>query len=208
MTCYYETGELSAVSNPERAYQPFDSNRTGLVLGEGSTVLVLESAEHAIRRNAPIYGEVLAGSTTTDPDPTKGIAFERAMRQAIEKAKISPTDIDLVLPEGCGTKECDRIEAAVLSAVFGEDVQKVPMTAPKSLYGHLYGASCVTEVACSVLSMQTGKLPVMQKIEQPDPDCNFNFVTHPANSVVNFALVNSRSREGVNASFVIAANRS
>lgn len=205
MTCYYETGEISAATDPENAYLPFDQNRSGVVLGEGSTVLVLESEEHAIRRGAKIYGEVLSSSMTTDHDPTKGVLFERCMRQAIERADMTPTDIDVVFAEGCGTQHSDRVEAQAIAAVFGEEAT-VPVTAPKSLYGHLYGASCITEVACSLLSMETGKLPTTQKITAPDPDCQLNFVTQPESRSVSTALVNSRAREGVNASFVIAAN--
>jgi len=201
MNCYYETGEVSAATNPETAYQPFDKNRTGTVMGEGSTVLVLESFEHATNRGAKIYGEVVSGCMTTDYDTTKGTHFERCMRTAIKDAGISPANIDVVFAEGTGTQNSDRVEAGAISAIFGEEAPNVPVTVPKSLHGHLYGASCVTEVACSVLSMETGKLPTTQKIT--DPDCNLNFVTQPESRSVSRTLVNSRAREGMNASFVI-----
>lgn len=204
MTCYYETGEVSAATDPGNAYLPFDSNRSGMVLGEGSSVLVLESEEHAINRGAKIYGEIRSGAMTTDVDPTKGIHFERCMREALQRAEIGPKDIDVVFAEGCGTQQSDRVEAGAIAAVFGEEAANVPVTAPKSLYGHLYGASCVTEVACSLLSMETSKLPTTQKITAPDPDCQLNFVTQPAQVPVSTTLVNSRAREGVNASFVIS----
>lgn len=203
MTCYYETGEVTDATDPSKAYQPFDLNRSGFVLGEGSTVLVLESEEHAIKRGAKIYGSVVSSSMTTDTDPTSGKNFERAMRNAIKMAELKPTDIDVVFAEGCGTQKSDRIEAAAISAVFGEEAPNVPVTAPKSLFGHLYGASCVTEVACSFLSMETGKLPTTQKIVSPDPEFKLNFVTSPESRPVSKTLVNSRAREGVNASFVI-----
>lgn len=206
MTCYYETGEVSAATDPGTAYNPFDLNRSGLVLGEGSTVLVLESEEHAIKRGARIYGEVVSGSMTTDHDPNSGSAFERCMRQALQRADITAANIDVVFAEGCGTQQSDRIEAGAIAAVFSEEASHVPVTAPKSLYGHLYGASCVTEVACGLLSMETSKLPTTQKITTSDPDCQLNFVTQPENRPVSRVLVNSRAREGVNASFVIAAN--
>lgn len=206
MTCYYETGEVSAAANPETAYMPFDKNRSGMVLGEGSAVLVLESEEHAIRRGAKIYGEVVSSSMTTDSDPTKGIQFERCMREAIKRANITPADVDVVFAEACGTQDTDRVEAGAIAAVFGEEAPNVPVTAPKSLYGHLYGASCITEVACSLLSMETSKLPTTHEITAPDPDCQLNFVTKPESRPVSTTLVNSRAREGVNASFVIAAN--
>ena len=204
MNCYYETGEVSAATNPETAYQPFAKDRTGMVMGEGSTVLVLESFEHATSRGAKIYGEVVSGCMTTDYDTTKGTHLERCMRKAIKDAGITPANIDVVFAEGCGTQNSDRVEAGAITAVFGEEAPNIPVTVPKSLHGHLYGASCVTEVACSLLSMETGKLPTTQQIIQADPDCKLNFVTQPENRSVSRTLVNSRAREGVNASFVIA----
>jgi 3-oxoacyl-(acyl-carrier-protein) synthase len=203
MNCYYETGEVSAATDPNEAFKPFDLNRTGMVMGEGSTVLVLESYEHAVNRGAKIYGEVVSGSMTTDYDTTKGTQFERCMRKAIIDAGITPAEIDVVFAEGCGTQNSDRVEAGAIAAVFGESAPDVPVTTPKALYGHLYGASCVTEVACSLLSMETGKLPTQQQITALDPDCQLNFVTQPQTRTVSRTLVNSRAREGVNASFVI-----
>ena len=204
MTCYYETGEVSAATDPSKAYLPFDRNRSGMVLGEGSTVLVLESEEHAIRRGAKIYGEVLSGSMTTDVDPTKGIHFERCMREALKRAELLSTDIDVVFAEGCGTQISDSVEAEAIANVFSSEAPNVPVTVPKSLFGHLYGASCATEVACSLMSMESGKLPTTEKIDQPDPDYKLNFVTQPESRPVSLTLVNSRAREGVNASFVIS----
>ncbi|MGF1590423.1 MAG: beta-ketoacyl-[acyl-carrier-protein] synthase family protein [Pleurocapsa sp.] len=203
MVCYYETGEISAADNPDKAYQPFDRERSGVVLGEGSTVLVLESEEHAIARGAKIYGEVTSGSMTTDTNPTEGIHFKRAMNKALTNANLSPSDIDVVFAEGCGTQTGDRLEAEAISAVFAQTAPDVPVTVPKSLFGHLYGASCTTEVACSLLAMETGQLPVMQSVN-PDQDCQLNFVTQAQSASVSRTLVNSRAREGVNASFVIS----
>lgn len=206
MTCYYETGELSAETDPEHAYQPFDRNRTGIVLGEGSTVLVLESLEHAQRRGAKIYGEIMAGSATTDRSPDCGTALERAMQEALHEAGLAPSAIDLLLAEGCGTQVSDRVEAQAIATVFGDEAQQVPISAPKALYGHLYGASCATEVACGLLAMETGKLPVMQSLEAPDPNCQLNFVSQPVDRSVSYMMVNSRAREAINFSFVIGCN--
>ncbi|MBD2022734.1 hypothetical protein H6F43_21360, partial [Leptolyngbya sp. FACHB-36] len=204
MTCYYETGELSGETNPEHAYQPFDRNRSGIVLGEGSTVLVLESLEHAQRRGARIYGEILAGSATTDRAPEAGKAFERAMQEALQEAGIASSAVDLLLAEGCGTQVSDRVEAQAITAVFGESPQ-VPVSVPKALYGHLYGGSCATEVACGLLAMETEKLPVMQPIA--DPDSSLNFVAQPEARSVSQFMVNSRAREAANFSFVIGRSQ-
>ncbi len=202
MVCYYETGEISGAADPRTAYQPFDKGRSGIVLGEGSTVLVLESEEHALARGAKIYGEVTSGSMTTDTNPTEGIQFKRAMNKALKDANLAARDIDVVFAEGCGTKTGDRLEAEAIQGVFA-DAPDVPVTVPKSLFGHLYGASCTTEVACSLMAMETGKLPVMQSVNA-EADCQLNFVTQAQSSSVARTLVNSRAREGVNASFVIS----
>lgn len=199
MTCYYETGEVSAASDPDQAYLPFDRNRSGMVLGEGSSVLVLESEQHALQRGAKIYGYVNSGCMTTDANPSSGAHFERCMTTAIKQAQLQPDAIDVVFAEGCGTQTADRVEADAIAQIF--KATDVPVTAPKSLYGHLYGASCVTEVACSLLAMETDKLPVTKITE---PDSELNFVTQPQTRSVTHTLVNSRAREGVNASFVIS----
>jgi 3-oxoacyl-[acyl-carrier-protein] synthase II len=203
MVCYYETGEISGASNPDTAYQPFDRERSGIVLGEGSTVLVLESEEHALARGAKIYGEITSGAMTTDIDPTEGVHLKRSMSKALKNANLSPSDIDVVFAEGCGTQNGDRIEAEAISTVFGETAPDVPIAVPKSLFGHLYGASCSTEVACSLMAMETEQLPIMRSVN-PDEGCQLNFVTQPQSRPVSRTLVNSRAREGVNVSFVIS----
>ncbi len=203
MVCYYETGEISAASDPDTAYQPFDQERSGIVLGEGSTVLVLESEEHALARGAKIYGEITSSAMTTDINPTVGVHLQRAMKKALKTADLSPADIDVVFAEGCGTQNGDRLEAEAISEVFAETAPDIPITVPKSLFGHLYGASCATEVACSLMAMSTGQLPVMRKLN-PDQGCQLNFVTQAQSRQVSRTLVNSRAREGVNASFVIS----
>jgi 3-oxoacyl-[acyl-carrier-protein] synthase II len=202
MMCYYETGEISAAIEPETAYQPFDKQRTGIVLGEGSTVLVLESEEHALSRGAKIYGEITSSSMTTDVDPTKGIHLQRSMKKALQDAELTPNDIDIIFAEGCGTKTSDRVEGEAIKTVFGNDV---PVTVPKSLFGHLYGASCATEVACSLMAMETNKFPVMQKVDRPESGCELNYVTAPQSGKVKHTLVNSRAREGVNVSLLISS---
>jgi 3-oxoacyl-[acyl-carrier-protein] synthase II len=207
MTCYYETGELSANPDPDRAYQPFDLNRSGLVLGEGSTVLILESAEHAMKRGAKIYGEVLAGHTTTDLKISSGKAFERAMQKSLQEAGIAPEQVDLLLAEGCGTQVSDRVEAQAIATVFGDAVDSLPVSVPKALYGHLYGASCATEVACGLLAMESETLPMMQPLDNVDPECQLNFVTQPTQRSVDYFMVNSRAREAVNFSFVVGRNQ-
>ncbi len=204
---YHETGELSAGTDPRTAYRPFDRQRDGLVLGEGSTVLVLENGDQARARGAHVYGELLSGSMTFDPEPSQGLAMERAMCRAIRDARLTPRNVDLILAEGCGTPFCDRLEAGAISRVFAAESPHVPVTSPKSIYGHLFGASGATEVACALMSMQTSRLPPTLNLEDPEPEGNLAFVTHPERKLVCHALINARGREGVNVALVIGRAR-
>lgn len=205
LACHLGTGDLATAKEPGGAYRPFDRDRAGLVLGEGAAVLLLEDAEHAAARGAAVHGELLSVRMTTETDPASGRALERAMRGAIEGAGLTPGDIDLVLAEGCGTREGDRIEAAAIAAVLGPDAGRVPVTAPRSAYGQLFGASTATEIVCGLMAAKTGCLPPTLNLENPDPGCPLAFVRGPQAGKVARFLVNARSREGVNVSLVVAA---
>jgi len=206
LTCYIGTGDLAcATDSSSGAYRPFDLDRGGLVLGEGATVLVLEELEHARKRGVPIYGEILGAATSFDPDPLAHVGFARAMRKAISAASTSPAEIDLILAEGCATQLGDRVEARAIAEVFGSRASEVPVTVPKSIYGHLYGASFGSEVACALLTLKTGVVPPTLNFTYPDPECPLNIVTRPEKRAVSRILVNARSREGANVSLVVGA---
>lgn len=204
LTCYIGTGDLALSSGGDGTYRPFDRNRSGLVLGEGATVLVLEEYQHARDRGVPLYGEVLGAATSFDRDPAAHAGFARSMRKALFNASTSPGEIDLILAEGCGTQVGDRVEADAIAEVFGSRARNVPVTVPKSIYGHLYGGSCASEVACGLLAIRDGVVPPTLNFSDPDPNCPLNVITHAERRSVSRVLVNARSREGANVSLVLA----
>jgi 3-oxoacyl-[acyl-carrier-protein] synthase II len=203
MTCYFETGELAPAKEADGAYRPFDRERSGVVLGEGSAVLVLEERDFAQQRGAQIYGEVLGCAMTTDPLPTEYSGLVRAMQRTLRNASIEPADVDLIIAEGCGTVVSDYVEARAIKEVFGACAPEIPVTSPKSIYGHLYGASSATELVCGLLAMKTGVLPPTLNCTMPDPECALHLVTHAEQQSVSRVLVNARSREGVNICLLI-----
>lgn len=201
MAAHVTTGEISRTAAPEDAYLPFDTGRDGLVLGEGSAVLVLEELEHARRRGARVLGEVLAVEqrTAAPDDPT---AQADAIGAALRAAGIAPSEVATVFAEGCGTRHGDRTEAAALRAVFGPG--GVPVTVPKAGYGHLYGASAATELACALLAMRDGIVPPTPSVRRPDPDLGVDLVTAPRDGRAGPAVVTATSREGTSVAAVVA----
>jgi len=203
MASHVTTGELSLCPDPARAYLPFDAARSGLVLGEGSTVLVLESLEHARGRGARIYAEVLAVEQRTG-DPERPDAMESALRAALRTSGTRPEDVDVVFAEGCGTPAGDRSEAQALRRVFGNEAPCPPVTAPRAAYGHLFGASFATELACGLLAMRCGVIPGTAGTTSIAPECEIPLVREPAPAEVRRVVVNARSREGTNVALVAA----
>jgi len=206
MTCYIETGELAPAKEAAGAYRPFDRDRAGVVLGEGCAVLTLEDRDFANRRGARIYGEILGSAMTTDPLPTEYAGLRRAMQRTLQSAAVDPAEVDLVIAEGCGTRVSDYVEACAIREVFGVRASEVWVTSPKSIYGHLYGASGATELICGLLAMQTGVLPPTLNCTAPDPECALRIVTRAEYQPVSRVLINARSREGVNVCLLIGAS--
>ena len=163
-------------------YRPFDKNRSGLILGEGAGVVVVEELEHAIKRRATIYAEIIGYGQTSDayhitkPDPeAKGAA--NAIRGAIEEALIKPEAIDYVNAHGTGTPSNDIMEAKALHLSLGAYAQEVPVSSTKPFTGHLLGAAGATEAIFSVISLQKNMIPENLNLETPDPECRLNIVT-------------------------------
>jgi 3-oxoacyl-[acyl-carrier-protein] synthase II len=207
MTCYIETGELAPFKEPEGAYRPFDRDRSGIVLAEGSTVLILEELEHARQRGAYIYGELLGYAMTTDPDPSAHGGLVRAMRKAMQVAQVTPSEVDLILAEGCGTQLSDRVEAHAITEVFSAITPEVPVTSPKATYGHLFGASGATEMVSGLLAMKTGIVPPTINFTTPDSDCCLRIVSRQEHRDVSCVLLNARSKDGVNICLLVATQQ-
>lgn len=163
--------------------QPFDLNRQGLILGEGAGIVVLESEAHAVKRNARLYAEVGGHGMTCDayhitrphPDAAGSIG---AMKQAIERSRISPDAVDFVNAHGTGTKHNDAAESKVMREVFGD--RKVPISSMKSMLGHCMGAASALEAIGCVMTLETGVYPPTIGYETPDPECDVDVVANAA----------------------------
>ncbi len=170
---------------PQRASRPFDKDRDGFVIGEGAGMLVLEELEHAKKRGAVIYGEMIGYGCTsdayriTDIHP-EGRGAASCMKMAIENAGIAPEDIDYINAHGTSTSLNDRIETLAVKKAFGEYAYKVPVSSTKSITGHLIAASGATELIYSLLAIRDRILPPTINYETPDPNCDLDYVPNKA----------------------------
>ena len=202
-------GALTQCSHaPEAASRPFDLERDGLVPGEGSAMMVLESLAHAKARQARVYAEIAGYAVSSDARHETEPAVEsqaRTMSRAITAAGISPQQVDYVNPHATSTPVGDVVETKAIKRVFGDYAYQVPISATKSMIGHMLGASGAYEAVVCVLSIRDGKIHPTINYEIPDPDCDLDYVPNKAREVpVKAALSNSFGFGGQNASIVIA----
>jgi 3-oxoacyl-[acyl-carrier-protein] synthase II len=192
---------LSTCTNGvQSACRPFDAERDGFVLGEGAAIMVIEDAEHALERGAPILAEIASYSATSDafhltqPDP-EGKGAARALRLALEKAHLTPNDIDYINAHGTATLLNDRTETQAIKSVFnvnGYDAYHIPVSATKSMTGHLIGAAGSLEAIIAVLAINHDIVPPTINLTHPDPECDLDYVPHKARPVkVKTAMSNS-----------------
>ena len=193
---------------PEKASRPFEKNRTGFVVSEGAGILILEELEFARKRGAKIYGEVVGYGYTGDayhiaaPSPD-GDGAIRCMRMAIRDARIRPEDVDTINAHGTSTVLNDATETVAIKAVFGEDAKKIPVSATKSMTGHLLGAAGSTEAIFTLLSIRDGILPPTINYEEPDPECDLDYVPNVARkSAIRIAMSNAFGFGGTNATLI------
>jgi 3-oxoacyl-[acyl-carrier-protein] synthase II len=194
---------------PEKASRPFDRDRDGFVMGEGAGIIILEKLDHALKRNAPIYAEVVGFGMNCDayhvtiPDP-EGRSFIRAIQMAMAEARIGPEDIDYINAHGTSTKLNDAIETRAIKRVFGKRAYEIPVSSTKSMIGHLLGAAMGAEMIATVLSIRDGKIHPTINYEFPDPDCDLDYVPNQMREVpVNIAVSNSLGFGGFNAVLVV-----
>ncbi len=194
---------------PERASRPFDKTRDGFVLGEGAGMLVLEDLEHAKRRGAHIYAEILGFGMTCDayhmtaPEPS-GKQAVRAIRLALQDADVKPHEIDYINAHGTSTPLNDKTETLVIKQVFGQHAYKTPVSATKSMIGHLIGAAGSVELIATVLAMEHQIIPPTINYDVPDPECDLDYVPNVSrNATIDFALKNSFGFGGKNSALVI-----
>ncbi len=199
----------TANDDPPRACKPFDINRDGFVMGEGSGILVLEEMQHALSRGAKIYAEVIGYGSSGDachmvqPDPDgKGAAL--AFRSAIAQAGIKPEDIDYMNAHGTGTNLNDQIETAVVKEVFASHSQKLLISSTKAAHGHMLGAAGAVELIAAVMALVKNTAPPTINLRDPDPLCDLDYVPdQPREQELRIAISDSLGFGGHNAALVI-----
>jgi 3-oxoacyl-[acyl-carrier-protein] synthase II len=206
-------GAMRALStrndDPERASRPFDAERDGFVMGEASGVIVLEELEHARKRDAKIYAELVGYGLSSDahhmtePDPT-GRQPARALRLAMEDAGIGPEDVDYINAHATSTPVGDSSETRVIKVALGEDkARRTPVSSTKGATGHCLGASGAIEAILSILACQRDAVPPTINYETPDPECDLDYIPNEAREVkVDVALSNNFGFGGHNACLI------
>jgi 3-oxoacyl-[acyl-carrier-protein] synthase II len=193
---------------PEKASRPFDRDRDGFVMGEGAAVLVLEEYEHAMRRGAKIYAELVGYGATADAyhitaPCADGEGAVKCMLRALEDAKLSPDEVDYINAHGTSTKLNDAVETLAIKKVFGERAYKIPVSSTKSMIGHLLGAAGAIEAVATIMTIHTGIIHPTINYENPDPECDLDYVPNEARKKeVNVAISNSFGFGGHNVCLV------
>ena len=194
---------------PERASRPFDKERSGFVMAEGAGIFVLEELEHAVKRGARIYAELAGYGASADayhitaPDP-EGVGMALAMESALEDAGLAPEAIDYINAHGTSTAWNDLVETRAIKRVFKEQAHKVSVSSTKSMTGHMLGAAGAVELAVCCLAMKDQIVPPTINYENPDPECDLDYVPNKARPVaLKAALSNSFGFGGHNACLVI-----
>lgn len=193
---------------PKKACRPFDKNRDGFVIGEGAGILILEELEHALKRGAYIYGEIVGYSATSDayhitaPDPeAKGAT--KAMKMALEDGQVDYREVDHINAHGTSTYYNDKLETLAIKAVFKEHASKISICSTKSMTGHLLGAAGGVEAIASVLAIEKGKIPPTINYETFDPECDLDYTPNkPKERNIKYALSNSLGFGGHNATIL------
>ncbi|WP_308856521.1 beta-ketoacyl-ACP synthase II [uncultured Oscillibacter sp.] len=200
---------LSQATDPARASIPFDAERTGFVLGEGAGVLVLEELEHALKRGAHIYAEIVGYGVTCDayhmtaPRPD-GSGGAKAMSMAIADAGIAAEEVDYINAHGTSTHLNDAGETAAVKTVFGDHARKLAMSSTKSMTGHMLGAAGAVEAIFTAMTLKDGYLPATIHYSVPDPECDLDVVPNVGRSAdVRYALSNSLGFGGHNGSVLL-----
>ncbi len=197
--------------DPQRASRPFDNDRDGFVIAEGAGLVVLETEEHARRRDAPILCELGGYGATADAyhltNPAEdGNGAARAMRRALDDAGVMPGDVDYVNAHGTSTPAGDPVEVLAVKSVFGDHARRLMMSSTKSMTGHLLGAAGGLEAAITALVLERGVVPPTINLEHADPRCDLDFVPHQARThAVRVAISNSFGFGGHNVALVLKA---
>ncbi len=195
--------------NPQKACRPFDRERDGFVMGEGSGVLVFEELDHAKKRGAHIYGEIVGFGMTadayhlTDPDPD-GKALGKAIGDALQMGNYPPEEVDYINPHGTSTPLNDKVETKAIKNIFGKQAYQIPISSTKSITGHLMGAAGGVEAISVLLAIEKGIIHPTLNYEYQDPECDLDYVPNKARTKeVRLALSISAGFGGVNSTILI-----
>lgn len=195
-------------NDPQRASRPWDKDRDGFVMGDGAGIVVLEEYEHAKKRGAPIYAELIGYGLSGDayhitaPSPEGSGAF-RAMRNALKRAGLNPGDLDYINAHGTSTPLGDEIEHMAVKRLLGSDASTVSMSSTKSAIGHLLGAAGGVEAIYSILAMKHSIMPPTLNLENPSEGCDMDLIPlHPKEKQLRYVMSNSFGFGGTNASLV------
>lgn len=193
---------------PERASRPFDRDRDGFIMGEGSGVVVVEEMEYALARGARIYAEIVGYGASgdayhiTSPAPN-GEGAARCMSLALRDAGLGPSAMGYINAHGTSTKYGDELESIAIKTVFGEHAYKIPVSSTKSMIGHLLGAAGGVEAVISILALNRGVLPPTINLDNPDPECDLDYIPHTARKAhVDVVMSNSFGFGGTNACLI------
>ena len=205
-------GQLRALSTrndePERASRPFDKDRDGFIIGEGAGVVILEELEHAKQRGAPIYAEIVGYGMTADAyhitAPSEdGDGGRRVMAMAIRKAGIQPDQVDYINAHGTSTPYNDKLETLAIKKCFGDHARTLAISSTKSMTGHLLGGAGGLEAGISALAVFNQIAPPTINLDQPDPECDLDYVPHTSRKMaIQYALSNSFGFGGTNAALL------
>lgn len=210
--CYETSGLMAtqASSGSLTAYRPFDTAHNGLVAAEGASFFVLERAEDALRRDAPVLAELTGWASTYDgydlvqaaPD---GQRYAAAMRQALSRAEKKPEEIDCVFAAGSAIPSEDISETRAIRLTFEESADRIPVSTPKSAFGNMFGAATPVDMTIALLAMQQRVIPATLHLERPAPECDLDYVPQNPRSVerLDACLINARGMGGTNASLVL-----
>jgi 3-oxoacyl-[acyl-carrier-protein] synthase II len=212
-TCIAGFGAMKALStrndDPQKASRPFEKDRDGFVVGEGSGIIILESLEHALERGANIYAEVVGygmsgdGYHITSPPPD-GDGARRCMLAAVEDAGIEPGDIDYINAHGTSTPLNDLYETRAIKATFGDAAKQVAISSTKSMTGHLLGGAGGVETVFTALTIKHGIMPPTINFDTPGDECDLDYVPNVARKAdVTYAMSNSFGFGGTNASLIL-----
>ena len=210
LLCCNTSGMLTTRNDSSAtAYRPFDKTRDGFAIAEGAGVVILESEERVKRRRARVYADIIGYGTTTDAvdriqPAADGYELARAIKIALHDAQLEPSQIDYICADGAATVLGDISETRAIKRAFNGHAKKIPVSAPKSMFGNMLGASGAVDVITTILAMEHSLIPPTINYTQPDPECDLDYCPNKAQAKkIKNALVISRGRGGINCVLVL-----